>query len=42
MLLLSSFSISINSNVQLKPNVIVSPGCGKVKEYRMKLNDNGF
>ena len=42
MLLLSSFSISINANAQLKPNVIVSPGCGEVTGYGMKLNANGF
>jgi hypothetical protein len=41
-LLLSSFSIFINANAQLKPNVIVSPGCGEVTGYGMKLNANGF
>jgi hypothetical protein len=41
-LLSSSFSLFINVNAQLKPNAIVSPGCGDVTGYGMKLNVNGF
>jgi len=41
-LLSSSFSVFINVNAQLKPNAIVSPGCGDITGYGMKLNANGF
>ncbi len=41
-LLSSSFSAFINVNAQLKPNAIVSPGCGDVTGYGMKMNVNGF
>ena len=41
-LLSSSFSAFINVNAQLKPNAIVSPSCGDVTGYGMKLNINGF
>ena len=41
-LLSSSFSVFINVNAQLKPNAIVSPGCGDITGYGMKLNVNGF
>ncbi|HEX2407279.1 MAG TPA: hypothetical protein VHJ38_08730, partial [Nitrososphaeraceae archaeon] len=41
-ILLSSFSLFINVNAQLKPNAIVSPECGDVTGYGMKLNVNGF
>ncbi len=41
-ILLSSFSVFINANAQLKPNVIVSPSCGDVTGYGMNLNVNGF
>jgi hypothetical protein len=38
----SSFSVFINANAQLKPNAIVSPGCGDITGYGMTLNVNGF
>ena len=41
-LLSSSFSAFINVNAQLKPNAIVSPSCGDVTGYGMKMNVNGF
>lgn len=41
-LLSSFFSVFINVNAQLKPNAIVSPGCGDVTGYGMKMNVNGF
>ena len=42
-LLSSFFSVFINVNAQqLKPNAIVSPGCGDVTGYGMKMNLNGF
>ena len=41
-LLSSSFSLFINVNAQLKPNAIVSPECGDVTGYGMKMNVNGF
>jgi hypothetical protein len=41
-LLSSYYSLFINVNAQLKPNAIVSPGCGDVTGYGMKLNVNGF
>ncbi len=41
-LLSSSFSVFINVNAQLKPNAIVSPGCGDISGYGMKMNVNGF
>ena len=41
-LFLSSLSVYINVNAQLKPNVLVSPSCGEVTGYGMKLNANGF
>jgi len=41
-LLLSSSSLFINANAQLKPNALVSPGCGDVSGYGMTLNANGF
>ena len=40
--LLSSLSVFINANAQLKPNALVSPGCGDVSGYGMTLNLNGF
>ena len=41
-LLSSSFSAFIDVNAQLKPNAIVSPSCGDVTGYGMKMNVNGF
>lgn len=38
----SSLSLFINADAQLKPNAIVSPGCGDVAGYGMNLNINGF
>ena len=38
----SSFSVFINADAQLKPNAIVSPGCGDITGYGMTLNVNGF
>ena len=42
-LLSSFFSVFINVNAQvLKPNAIISPGCGDVTGYGMTLHANGF
>ncbi len=41
-LIFSSLSVFINVNAQLKPDVLVSPSCGEVTGYGMKLNANGF
>jgi hypothetical protein len=38
----SSLSLFINTDAQLKPNAIVSPGCGDVTGYEINLNINGF
>ena len=40
--ILFSFSVFINANAQLKPNAVVSPGCGDITGYGMTLNVNGF
>ena len=42
LLSLSSFSLFINANSQLKPNALVSPTCGDVTGYGMNLHINGF
>jgi hypothetical protein len=41
-ILLSSLYFFSNSNGELKPTVKVSPTCGDITGYEMKLNVNGF
>jgi hypothetical protein len=41
-ILLSSLYLFSNTNGELKPTVKVSPTCGDITGYGMKLNVNGF
>jgi hypothetical protein len=41
-ILLSSLYFFSNTNGELKPTVKVSPSCGDITGYGMKLNVNGF